>query len=185
MKLWKPLLLVLPAGLFIGVIGGRMVDSGNPRQAEEAARAEAAAVDRLALETTVEEWPAPAGADGSLPAAPDTRPELDWTAEFWPEDDGGAYDYDGDYFGQGRPALARPDDADARDTDARDTDARDADARYVGDVGTSRSFARDSEAASAARAAARAVRDAASMANEAPSPPSEPRTADGELPAIW
>ncbi len=185
MKLWKPLLVVLPAGLLLGIIGGRMVDSGNPRDAQEGALAQAEAVNQAALDAAQpEEWPAPAAADGRLPAVPDQRPQLDWTAEFAPQDDGGAYDYDGDYFGAGRPALGGVDDT--------------ADEAGSGS-GASRPFARDSEAAAAARSAGQAARDAAGIAAAAPTRPvaaapapapapapvSEPRTADGDLPAIW
>lgn len=177
MKLWMPLLAVVPAGLAIGLLGAHLVDSDSPREPVRPPGAEAEAADP-------QFYPAPADKAQPGRAGGDAgRPAFDWDEEYWPGDHGGvsagAYDYDEDYFGPGEPAFGRPAEPDG----GPPPPARRGEA---------------AEALEAALAAERAVRDAAGTAAlpspsrpaAPPAPPSpgaprEPRTPDGDLPAIW
>ena len=178
MKNWIPLLAILAAGLLIGVIGARMVDSGTTR-VSEAGRSSASAA------------PAPYAQPSPAPSRPergDRRPGLDWDEEAWLEDhrgySAGPYDYGDDYFGARDPALA--DEEGANDAAPPSGPARET-AAAAAQAGERAAAA----ASDAARVAAQASPPAAPRRPTRPAPPPpeaaprEPRTADGELPAIW
>jgi hypothetical protein len=197
MKSWMLLALILPAGLMVGLIGARLADPATLRKGEQAADAAALAAPDLAYaEAGADAWHAPS--DEADPPERDARPDLDWNDEFWPGDHHGVstgpYDYDGDYYGEDVSAFGSALD-DAADGYAPSYTQRAAQGQGAG-VGRG-------EAAEAAFAAERAARDALQTAAEAasgtpappvhtgstatalPEPQREPRTADGDLPAIW
>lgn len=180
MKLWKPLLVILPAGLVVGLVGARLVDPRTTLAPEVNAAIQADIDRRAALGYR----PPPLDSGGTLDEeiAPggNQRPDLDWDEEVWPEDYvGGAHDHPDRLLSE-NPSRWSDDFYDSPDTRA------------------------GAEAAQAAALAARAVEDATRAAAEAsaqtgsgtaepaepapspsPAPPREPRTADGDLPAIW
>lgn len=187
MRLWKPLLVILPAGLVLGMVGARLVDSGTTRDPARDARERVLAAEAAALPSV---FPEAAMTNRGLDLRDaDPRPDLDWDSEYRPgdhrEDRAGAYDYDGDYFGDGEPAFARSEDP----------------------SGAPLPIGRRGEAMQAALAAERAARDAERAGAMAPPPAKplapplppavdraplpeptavpEPRTASGNLPAIW
>ncbi len=182
MKPWlAATLVIVPAGLAMGLYGARMVNSGTPRDEPGSRSAPIEAAGSTfgpgdALE------PPDVAADDPRQEDARGRPALNWEEEYWPDDHrgygAGPYSYDDDdYFGRAEGGEAAGED------------------RARGSSGAG-------EVASAARAAERAARDAvragaARPADRAspdplpapsdppPPPPSEPRTADGDLPAIW
>ena len=166
MKVWIPLLIILPAGVVAGLMGARMVDPGHPlddpaTSARQPAALPAPSPTRQAYAAYEEE--AHVRAAG--------RPDLDWGREVWPEDyDRRAEADDGAYYG--------------RYGDDYDDPYRE------GEAGHDRPgrAPRDPTAEQAGRAAARAAADAVTAAGQAlpdAAAPREPRAADGDLPAIW
>jgi len=190
MQVWKSLLLIVPAGLAIGLLAGRVVDPGTMRADEPVgARREALAP---AYDPPPDSAPAPTRTeDDQALASPDRgRPELDWEEEAWPGDySRGAYAYDDNYFG------------DAEDGGSGWVEYGEARRAPTGRSEAPRAPTGRSEAEDAARAADRAARDALREATvappappvrarppapaAAPTPPPEPRAANGDLPAIW
>lgn len=177
-------LVIIPVGLVMGLLGARMVDSGTPRDEprSQAGRIEAAGSTFRAHDALE---PPDAARDRTENRARG-RPDLDWEEEHWPEDHRGvaagpyAYD-DADYFGR-------------RERDADEASMRGEGAGVTGPSGEAEAAARAAERAArdAVRAgAARPARRTPPALLPAPSPPPptgdarEPRTADGDLPAIW
>ncbi len=199
MKSWMLLAFVLPAGLMVGLVGARLAD---PATLRDGAREEASAPAAPGLayaEAAADAWPAPVD-EAPAPQERDARPDLDWNDEFWPGDHRGVstgpYDYDGDYYGEDVSAFG------SAMEDGEGGYAPSYTQRSAGGDGAGVGVGRG-EAAEAAFAAERAARDALQTAAEAasgtPAPPvraastasappagqREPRTADGDLPAIW
>lgn len=181
MKLWKPILLILPAGLVAGVIGARLVDP-RPTLASERASSFLAesegALNRPTPSYTQQRDSAQSNRPGGY------RPDLDWDEEVWPGSGGEAYGYYDDRRADGWEAAT----GDGLPFDDPASSSRP-------DIGRNRAAAEE-----AALAAERAAEEALRAADEPPPPASaapaqprtpaapaerEPRTAEGELPAIW
>jgi hypothetical protein len=194
MKRLTPLLLVLPAGLALGLVGARMVDSGTVKEDPRDQAADAPPAESMAYASVeADERPARGSDAPASGQEGDARPDLDWGEEYWPGEhrgvSSGAYDFDGDYFGDGRSAFDPFGEEEEEDPSG-----------FAPDRASDRSFVSRGEAAQAALAAERAARDALRTAAEAeppapvparampapaPSAAVEPRTAGGDLPAIW
>ncbi len=191
MKRWIAITLaIVPAGLVMGLMGARMVEPGSMRTEQIAGRD---AAERGANARADEGSPFALPDPEARQRAQDRsrgRPDLDWDEEFWPEDHmgiaAGPYSYDNDYFGRRSPG--------AEDDDALVPRTGDDDARLVREA-RSAARAADSAVSDAVRARRSAAPSAAPPASRAAAPglgsppalplPSEPRTADGDLPAIW
>ena len=177
MAFWKPLLLIIPGGVVIGLVAAQLVE---PQETLVTPPPEVSSQSDWARGTEPADTDFAAQDARRVAQQDQYRPDYDWEEEYWPGEREGIYSYYDELEGSGGLAAGEQ-------TGGRSTG-----------YGPNPELA---AAESAARAAEQAAEDAAQAAAEAASPPAatisigprptpspvppEPRAGEGDLPAIW